>query len=367
MPTAGPQYGDFAQMLDHIKKRSLFPDETITLPVLHQDGVLVNGRQYAGSNIGAKIRLAEKSLGLRPRVVQLRNPFGGGYPLAYSVIYQKCVVALFEPGSFACFRLDGLTRDEQLERQLNSRKFTNQWLIVGQLIGLSGGQHYAFDQASRTWRPYREPVPFGEAPKLFEDDRYLVYADCQGEFGGNAYFFDKKKHTTRRIDATCAAAVWQEQGQYRLLASLSHMMSRMSCAAIPNVEALPLASASRNPQQEWQYTFANSVPNPAVVPVFNYHSLLAFGGFRWQGQTLYYINWRNSTFLATITRGIITVVDPLFNNGLYTHNPITTSYGPELVLTNLDFYGLGGKREVAALVLQGRQLTKIAWGEQPRD
>ena len=367
VPASGPQYADFAPLLNRLRQRSLFEGETLTVPVLHRDGVLINGRKYAGSDLGVEIRLAEKSLGLPPREVALRNPFGTGYPLSYSVIYRECLVVLFEPGHFACFRLQGLARDEALERQLNSRKFSHHWLLDGQLVGRSEGRHYVFDLAKHTWQPYQQPVPFGEAPKLFEDKRYLVYADCQGEFGGNAYFFNRQTHQTHRVAATCATTVWQEQGKYRLLVSLGHMMGRAGCAAILDVEALPLASAPVNARQDWQYTFANSLPNPAVRPVFRLSGLQAFGGFRWQDQTLYYVRWRNATFLATIAKDRVTVVDPLFGSFLYTHRPVTTSYGPRLALTNLDFYGLGGTREVAALLLQGAQLTKIAWGEQPHE
>ena len=102
-----------------------------------------------------------------------------------------------------------------------------------------------------------------------------------------------------------------------------------------------------------------------MKPIFNFYGIQLFGGLRYQNQTLYLMYWRNTTFLVTIAGHRITIVDPLFANDLYTHNPVTTTYGPNLALTNLDFYGLGGSDEVAALLWQGRQLTKIEWGEQP--
>jgi hypothetical protein len=79
------------------------------------------------------------------------------------------------------------------------------------------------------------------------------------------------------------------------------------------------------------------------------------------------MRWLGTTFLATIAHDQITIVDPLFADGLFTHDPITTSYGPTLALTNLDFYGLGGSDEVATLLWQGKQLTKVEWGEQPQN
>lgn len=310
-----------------------------------------------------EIWLASQPLGLRPQVVQLRDPAGRGkgYPVSYSVIYQQCLVALFEGGNFACFRLADFTRDQQLESQLNACKCQRHWLINHQLIGLSQGQYYAFNQAAETWQPCQQPVPFGIAPKLFEDARYLVYSDCQGEFGGNVYFFNKQTRQTHRANATCATSVWQENRQYHVLASM--LMGFVGHATIADPEMLPLTATPINDRVDWQHRSA--LPERGVVPVFRYEGLELFGGLRWQGQTVYLTYWRETTFLATIAGKRLTIIDPLFSNRLFTHEPVTVSYGPNLALTNLDFWGLGGKNEVAALLWQGQQLTKIEWGEQP--
>lgn len=314
-----------------------------------------------------EVWLARQPLGLRPQILQLRDPAGSskGYPVSYSVLYQQRLVALFRGGNFGCFRLIDFTRDLQLEAQLNTHQWQRHWLIDEQLVALRKGQYYAFDQARRMWMPYKKPVPFGTAPKLFEDAHYLVYADCQGEFGGRVYFFNKQTHLTHRANATCATSVWSENGRYRVLASLAHGLLSGRSAVIPNPELLPLTSAPEDDRSDWQYDF--TLPEKGVVPVFDYNGLQLFGGFRWQGQTVYLTHWRNATFLATIVDKRLTIIDPLMSDGLYTHQPVTTSYGPALALTNLDFYGLGGSNEVATLLWQGQQLTKIEWGEQPQD
>ena len=107
------------------------------------------------------------------------------------------------------------------------------------------------------------------------------------------------------------------------------------------------------------------LPEKGVNPVFDFNNLELFGGFRWQNQTFYLMHWRETTFLTTIDRQQISIADPLFADNLYTHNPITTTYGTDLALTNLNFYDLGEGNEMATLLWQGQQLTKIEWGEQP--
>jgi hypothetical protein len=335
----------FAKLL-HRFKRVMPWDTLLPVPLIYRAHNTYNKL----SPVQYEVWVANHPIGLRPRVVQLRDPAKSseGYPVSYSVLYQKCVVALFKGGNFGCFRLTDLMHNQQLEAQLNTRKWQRNWIIDNQLVALNQGRYYVFDLASRAWLPYRKPVPFGTAPKLFEDTRYLVYADCQGEFGGSVYFFNKQTRQIHRANATCATSVWSENGQYRVLASLAHGLMASRSAIIANPEILPLASAPKDDQVDWQYDFKRS--EKGVIPVFDYTGLLLFGGFHLQNQTVYLTHWRNTTFLATVADRRLTIIDPLFSNWLYTHEPVTTSYGARLAMTNLDFYGLGGSSEVAALL-----------------
>jgi hypothetical protein len=350
-----PVSADFPKLLQRFHRlgqgRTLLPP-----PVIYRDSIPA----YSGAKakIQYKIRLASRPVGFHHQVVKLH---GRGYPVSYSVLYQSDLVALFKDGSLGCFRLTDFGHDHVLERQLNTRRWQRHWIVNHELIALSKGHHYVFDSVHRAWQPYRQPVPFGLRPKLFEDSRYLVYSDCQGEWGGTVYFFNKASRQTRRANAACAVDVWQEKGKYQLLASLNSTAQ----AVIVDPEILPLASAAKNERINWQYDF--DLPEKGVVPVFDYYGIKSFGGFRWQGETVYIMCWLDTTFLATIAHDQMTIIDPLFADGLFTHDPITTSYGPALALTNLDFYGLGGSDEVATLLWQGKQLTKVEWGEQPQD
>jgi hypothetical protein len=327
------------------------------LPVIYRDSTYGPEKQR---HLKFELSLAAKPLGLQHQVVQLR---GHGYPVSYSVVFQGHLVALFKTGKFGCYQLSDLAANEELERQLNTKTWQRHWLIESQLVAQSGKRYFAFDPQTCIWHPYKQPVPFGKQPKLYEDARYLVYADCQGEFGGTAYFYNKQTKETHRVGATCANSVWQEKGQYRMLASLGHMMGGADASIIIDPELLPLASATTKKRALIVAEDTSAAKN--ILPLFDFYGLQLFGALRYQHQTLYLMHWRSTTFLATIAEQQITIVDPLFANSLYTHNPVTTSYGSELALTNLDFYGLGGSSEVAALLWQGQRLIKIEWGKQP--
>lgn len=355
-----PPQTDFKPLLQRIcqerfdngfRKSVQFP-----LPVIYRDSTFGSAKHRV---LNFELRLASEPLNLKHQVVRLSEH---GYPISYSVVFQNRLVALFKNGKFGCYRLPDLAPDEQLERQLNTSNWQRFWLLDGKLVAQNAKATYFFNSTSE-WLTYQQAVPFGRQPKLFEDAHYLAYANCNGGFGGNLYFYNKQTKQTHRANATCANSVWKENGQYRLLASLGHMMGSADCAAIANPDVLPLIAARRDEKSNWQYDF--TLPEKGIAPVFSFYGLQLFGGFRWQNQTLYLMHWRRTTFLVTIDKQLITIMDPLFADDLYTHNPVTTSYGPDLALTNLNSYDLGDDNEMATLVWQGKQLTKVEWGKQP--
>lgn len=98
-----------------------------------------------------------------------------------------------------------------------------------------------------------------------------------------------------------------------------------------------------------------------VTNLFDFWGIQTFSSFEYMNQTVYMVYWRDATFLATFKDGSFSIVDPLFNEELYTHGPITTSYDNGITLMNLDFYGKGEYREVSCILIQKNNLTKIDW------
>ncbi len=187
---AGDASADFADLRQRFKKMGM-GDTLLPPPVVYRDsGFSAKGGRRS---LRYEICVASKPLGLHHRIVQLPEQ---GYPVSYSVLYQGHLVAVFKNGKFGCFWLADFTHDEQLEHQLNTRLWQKHWLIDQQLIALAGKQYYLFDQVAHAWQPYRRKVPFGKRSKLYEDERYLAYDDCRGEFGGTVYFFNKATQQT---------------------------------------------------------------------------------------------------------------------------------------------------------------------------
>jgi hypothetical protein len=77
---------------------------------------------------------------------------------------------------------------------------------------------------------------------------------------------------------------------------------------------------------------------------------------------LFLVHLNEKTFLAEIDGKEIQIVNPLFNNDKYTHNPITKSYG-EYTLINMDFYGIAIDREVSVMIIKDDKIILLDWNE----
>jgi hypothetical protein len=294
---------------------------------------------------------SENLINLNINEIKLENPYGrSSFPLVFSLVYQNHLISLFEEGKFTCHNLDDFERNRQLENKLNSRNCFYAWIIQNQLVVKSGLEYYYLEEDSN-WTSYSKPfplfsknIPMLGGGKLFEDEDYIIYKECHGEWGGTIFFYSKTSMNTYKTSATCANSVIKKDGKYYILSHLGHMSGSASVQIITNPENLKTPIGTEE--------------------LFSYFNIQIFSSFNISDSTFYMVHLNDETFLASIKNDTISIVHPLFNNDLYTHDPITTSYGDNLTLMNLDFYGIGQKREVSCIVIKDNNLTKINWKEK---
>jgi hypothetical protein len=304
-----------------------------------------------------KIELAPHPLGLRKREVVMRNPFAAApYPLSFSVIYQGNLVTLFQPGYFACYQLPGLERNQELEQKLNTRKFAYHWVLDGQLVALTNnGRYVSFNQV--TWLPYTKPMPLSKQPKLFEDARYIVCAKCNGEWGGEVYFYDKQERAYFLAEATCPDAVVKHDGKYLVLSSLGHGLGSTELQQIDNPAELTRWIGKSKPQdRDFFASYGTKLSHGKNL--FDYQEILVESVFQLDDQLVYLVHWDKMSFLATWQNNTFQVVDPLFHAEVHGNQPVTTTYGPSEVLINLDSTE---EFESSCLVITGIEAVKINW------
>jgi hypothetical protein len=282
------------------------------------------------------------------------------FPKSFSVIYQNSLVSLFENRKFACFKLDNFDRDTNLENKLNTKKFKYHWIIDNQLGGLSNNSIYLWNGSK--WIKSKGSFPLKSQPKLFEDDEFIVYGDCHGEWGGTVYFYEKSTRKTFFTESTCANSVIKNNNGYEVLAELGHGSGSSEIKKINDPRKLTLAKDTEINTTVKGEALGYTDKSNAFDKKLDLYGVQIFSLFRWKNKELFIVNLSNLTFIAEIKNNEIEIVNPLFFSDLYTHNPITSQYG-EYTLINLDHYGTGLEREISVLIIKENKITKLDWNE----
>jgi hypothetical protein len=312
-----------------------------------------------------RLQINDQKISLIKQHFILKNPFSQvKYPLSYSILFKGKLIALFDPGKFACFDLD-LNRDTKIEDALNTMYFDRHWLIGDDFVARSEGKYYVWN--GKSWAKYKEPVPMGSRPKLFEDELYIMYSDCHGEFGGTIYFYEKKTGTTYYTSASCPRAVLTYQDGYLITASSMTSFFNSIYISDPsklsNLKDTTTIARRRGPHENLGYYDSSN----HALNLKDFFFLEAFATFKNGEKTFHILHWRDFTFLAELKGNEIHIVNPLFlDHQIYTHNPVTTTYPNGVIIVNLDFYGIGGAREVSLLIFKENALIKVDWNEEHR-
>jgi hypothetical protein len=311
-----------------------------------------------------RLQISDQKISLEKQHFILKNPFSNvKYPMSYSILYKGKLIALFDPGRFVCFDLD-LKRNPEIENALNTMHFDRHWLIGDDFVARSEGKYYVWNGES--WANYNEPVPMGSRPKLFEDELYIMYSDCHGEFGGTIYFYHKKTRITYYTTATCPQAVLKHQDGYLITASSMTSFNSIfisNPSKLSNLKDTTTIAKRRGPHENLGYYDSS---NHAQY-LKDFFLLEAFATFKNGEKTFHIIHWRDFTFLAELKENEMHIVNPLFlDHQIYTHNPVTTTYRNGATVVNLDFYGIGGEQEVSLLILKDNDLIKVDWNEEHR-
>jgi len=282
------------------------------------------------------------------------------FPRSFSAIYQNSLVSLFENGKFACFNLDNFERNTKLEEKLNTKRFKYHWIINNQLGGLSGNSIFVWN--GNKWTKPKDNFPLKNQPKLFEDEQFIVFGDCFGEWGGTVYFFEKSTSKTFFTESTCANSVIKNANGYNVLAHLGHGSGSTEVKAIPDPTKLTFVKPNEIGKTANGQAMGYIDKSNAFKKIFDFYGVQIFSSFNYLDKVLYIVHLSDLTFIAEIKNNEIKIVNHLFFNDLYTHDPITNKYG-NFTLMNLDHYGTGLKREISVLIINGNKITQLDWND----
>jgi len=282
------------------------------------------------------------------------------YPVSYSVIYDNRLVSLFRTGKFVCYKVENMERDFEFEKKLNTKRFRYHWIVDNKLVAFAGGAIYVWNGK---WTNLKTKFPLGKQPKLFEDSEFIVFSDCNGEFGGTIYFFEKISGDIFFTESTCANSVYKKNNKYLVLAQLGHAMGFTEIKSIDNPRKLTKAKKSDIEKTKEGEALGYLDKSEAYQKLLDLYSIQIFSTFNYQGRQLYIVRLNEMTFLSEIKGTEIEIVNPLFEKAFYTHRPVTTIYG-DYTLVNLDFYGIALDKEVSVIIVGHNKIIKLDWNER---
>ncbi len=294
--------------------------------------------------------------------VVLNSPDSVKFPISYSVIYQGKLVSLFAPGVFVCYSIPLLERDINFEQRINTKRFEKHWIIDNKLLAVSEGKLYFLDINSK-WVEYPKSIPVNMVYKLHDDENYLLFSKCDGEFGGTIYFFNKKTKKVHYTEATCANSVIKKDNKYFVLSSLMHMSGSSECEEIAYPDSLPTVQMkdinSTWNDLAWGYKDTSDV----AKNVFKYNGLIIYSAFNYNKNVVYLINHEGRSFLAVLEEGLFKIINPLFNSNLWMHGPITSTYD-NITLISYARYSTAWYNEVSNIIINDGKLIKIDWNKK---
>lgn len=328
-----------------------FYKDTLRIPEIY------NGKDF-------NIRLAENALALNTESKKLLNPYSNdSFPLSYSVIYDNHLISLFKPGNFVCHSLEDFSRNIELEKSLNKKNFKRHSIIDGKLHAQTKFGFWNVYSGKKWKRANGIPTPEKFKTHLFNDREFILYSDCNGEWGGTLYFYHRTSKETYYTSSTCANTVFRGQDGFRVLSHLGHGFGFAEMKIIEDPTKLPNLKDYKGDKRSIN-AIGNSDTTNVAKEIFDFYAIQLFSIFPYSEKELFIIHWQERTFLGEINGTEILIVHPLFNSDIYTHGPITKIYKLGEVLINMDHYGTGLEREVSMILVKDKKVFKIDWEEK---
>ena len=156
---------------------------------------------------------------------------------------------------------------------------------------------------------------------FFEDENYICFKSCHGEFGGTIIFKNKKSGIEFICDATCPVIVNKFKGNYIVTTTLRHMSGYSEIFEIENPDSLKQFQDNNIPKTYRPKT------NSGKKILLHASGVLTLASFVFKDQLYHIITDYEKTFVAKIENGNFVNVEFISNINIRTKDT-------EVILTN---------------------------------
>jgi len=295
------------------------------------------------------VSLSNNPIDLDIEYYKIKNPYGDSNPISYYLIWNDNIISLFDNGEFACYNIKSLERNVNLESKLNTKEFSYHWIIDGMLTATSEGENYQWD--NNQWIEYKGYFPLSNRSKLFEDNDFITFSACAGEWGGLVFFWEKNTSNVYFTEATCANTVFKKNEKYIVLSKLGHLMGQVEMKSIEDPRKLTRISSHDLEKLYKRIPYQVKDESGAYKIDFHYWGIEFFSTFEINNRQLYIGFLNEITFIAECEKGEIKIVHSLLSNRFYDYHPVTNFYKDYTIIS----------LEGSLIIISGNKLTKIDW------
>ncbi|NDV69889.1 hypothetical protein [Dysgonomonas sp. 25] len=170
---------------------------------------------------------------------------------------------------------------------------------------------------------------------FFEDKQYLVETLCNGEWGGEAWFTDKRTKKKYACEATCPFIINKINNTYYLTTSLLHLTAFTAILEINDPSSLPLYQKRRNiSEHPDRLPISPDSPNRTVIDSVGFMTMTSFV----YNEELYHIgskvdylspNYTEATNLYKVTKNELVLIEKIANFNMMTDEIIITESGEQ--------------------------------------
>ncbi|WP_196887336.1 hypothetical protein [Aureivirga sp. CE67] len=327
--------------------------DSITENLLYKDKL--NGYKLTISENPYYLDLEEKEFKL-PNI-NLVEKFKN-YPVSPSVIYENKIISLFEKDNFICHDLNTLERDREYEKLLNQKTFNFHWVIDSELFAIHNEKIFKWD--GEKWIKTKINFPFSESPKpiFYDDDEFLVFSDCRGEWGANTYFYQRENNKTLVRKTNCLNTVNKDKNTFRLTTSINHMVNFSEIYEFQNLKNFVTTDKKKELNYEQYKKISGDIDKDVVVDM---RGFLLKSNFKLKERDLFLVSFDSFTFIAELNNDELQIVNPLFNNSITYQDLITRKYEDYYLISSLKYFDHLVEREDLIILIHNNKLIKIDW------
>lgn len=317
------------------------------------------------------------------------------YPISPSIIYKNNIVSLFKGYGFVCLDLENFSRNINLEAKLNIKEFDYHLLIDNKLHAFLDSSLWCLDSLNQ-WEKVDYHLPFNIKTKLYDNNSYIVYGDCHGEYGGTVYFYNRKtKETYFAITKSCPKTVIETFDSYKVLSysncgsdghtelilikdptelkklteTIQEELNTRGQITLEDLNRMSMIRHKKRRNKRNNRENTESKENVSVtqpIKIFHYYSHFHFPTtFNLSEKDYYLANYyKDKSFLATLNNDTISVIEPLLNNMLNTNVIATTQYNNNLVLLNLASWRIGKGKETGLILIKDEEIINLEWNNE---